>query len=64
MISYNMNVMHISSADIEEYDHYLGENIRTDFVGLIFSFHSGHKTFMSENVEQTFGKEFYLCINL
>ena len=63
MISYNMNVMHISIADIKQYNQHLSENIQADYLGMISSFHSDLKTFMSENVEQTFGKDFYLSIN-
>ena len=36
IISYNMNVMHISIADIEEYNQHLSDNIRADFLGLFF----------------------------
>ena len=64
MISYNKNVMHVSIGDIEEYNQHLSDNIRADFLGMISSFHSDLKTFMSENVEQTFDQDFYLSINL
>ena len=60
MNSFNMNVMHTSIADIEEYNQHLSDNIRADFWGLICSFHGDLKTSMSENVEQTFDKDFYL----
>ena len=63
MISYNRNVMHIPIGDIEEYNQHLSEKIQADCVSLVSSFHSDLKTFMSENVEQTFGQEFYLSIN-
>ena len=64
MISYKMNVMQISIADIEQYNQHLSDNIRADFLGMIASFHSDLKTFMSENVEQTFEQDFYLSIKL
>ena len=63
MISYNQNVMHIPISDIEEYNQHLSEKIRADCVSMVSSFHSDLKTFMSENVVQTFGKDFYLSIN-
>ena len=55
--------MHISIADIEQYNPHLSENIWADYLGMISSFHIDLKTFMSENVEHTFGKDFYLSIN-
>ena len=64
MISYNRNVMHISIGDLERYNQHLSEIIRADYMGLVSSFHSDLKAFMEENVEQTFGQEFYLSINL
>ena len=64
MISYNRNVMHIPIGDIEEYNQHLSEKIRADCVSLVSSFHSDLKTFMSENVEQTFDQDFYLSVNL
>ena len=64
MISFNKNVMHVSIADIEVYNQHLSDNIRADVLGMISSFHSDLKTFMSENVEQTFDQDFYLSINL
>ena len=52
-------MMHISIADIEQYNPHLSENIWADYLGMISSFHIDLKTFMSENVEHTFGKPEY-----
>ena len=63
MAIYNRNVMHISLQDTHEYNQHLSEQIRNGDLDLYASLSSDFQTFMEENVEKTFGRDFYLSFS-
>ena len=58
MVAYNGNVMHVSMKDLYKHNQFLGEKVKSDYMGVYSSLSSALRMFMLENIGKDFRKGF------